>query len=152
MSHHTILKTIRYHKSFLAILITAFLALQWSSTHIHLAAQHDHDGAEHRHEVLSHQHQGVSHHADALDVAENVDVGLGHNDHLGSQGVVELNHDCTTCSSQVIAKLVSLFSPGLPTYAESGTMVDRPGFYTFDLPRTALVFRRPAVRAPPVFT
>lgn len=136
------------------MLITAFLVLQWSSTHIHLAGQHDHDGAEHQHEVLSHQHQSGSGHIDALvDVAENTNLGteFGLDSHVDSSGVVELSHDCTNCYSQAIAKLVSQFPPALLLYTRSRSVPGPAGFYSTDLPYNYLAYSLPAVRAPPVF-
>lgn len=77
------------HKPFLAFLITAFLFLQWSATHIHLAGEHQHDGDAHQHAVTAHQHQYNSHHADAIDVASDP------LSHVDNNKVVELDHACT---------------------------------------------------------
>lgn len=78
------------HKPFLVLLISAFLLLQWSATHIHLAGEHNHDGGEHhQHAVTAHQHQLNNHHADTIDVA-NDPLAHGNN-----HKVVELDHVCT---------------------------------------------------------
>ena len=77
------------HKPFLAFLITAFLLLQWSATHIHLAGEHEHDGEQHPHALTTHQHQLSSHHPDAIDVASDP------LSHAKSNKVVELDHACT---------------------------------------------------------
>jgi len=76
-------------KSLLTILITAFLLLQWSATHIHLAGEHEHDGGVHQHAATAHQHQLSSHHVDAIDVATD---SLSHSD---TSKVIELDHVCT---------------------------------------------------------
>ena len=84
-----LMKKLSFNKPLLFSLITAFLLLQWSATHIHLAGEHEHDSGQHQHEVTTHQHQLVSHHADVIDVAS---VTLSHAD---SHKVVELEHVCT---------------------------------------------------------
>lgn len=78
-----------FNKPLLFSLITAFLFLQWSATHIHLASEHEHDGGQHQHAVTAHQHQSASHHTDAIDVAGDT---LSHSD---NNKVVELEHVCT---------------------------------------------------------
>jgi len=78
-----------FNKPLLVSLITAFLFLQWSSTHIHLTAEHEHDSGKHQHQATTHQHQLTSHHIDAIDIASNT---LSHAD---SHKVVELEHVCT---------------------------------------------------------
>lgn len=82
-----------FNKPFLAGLITAFLFLQWSATHIHLAGEHDHGDGSHQHTVTTHQHQ-FTHHADAIDVANDVSFTdtLSHAD---SNKVVDVEYVCT---------------------------------------------------------
>jgi len=83
------MRILRSTKLLLSILITAFLLLQWSATHIHLAGEHEHDGGVHQHAATAHQHQLSSHHADAIDVATD---SLSHKD---TSKVIELDHVCT---------------------------------------------------------
>jgi hypothetical protein len=40
----------------LLLLVTAFLSMQWTAVHIHLAEQHDHDGTDHQHQLEAHAH------------------------------------------------------------------------------------------------
>ena len=40
----------------LLLLITAFLTMQWSSTHVHLPEQHSHHGSQHQHLANLHSH------------------------------------------------------------------------------------------------
>lgn len=77
------------NKSLLLSLITAFLFLQWSATHIHLAGEHAHDDGPHQHAVVAHQHQSTSHHADAIDIADDTFS------HSNTSKVIELEHVCT---------------------------------------------------------
>jgi len=70
-------------------IITAFLFLQWSATHIHLASNHEHDGDKHQHAVTAHKHQLASHHTDTID--ESADM-LSHAD---NNKVVQLDHVCS---------------------------------------------------------
>ena len=88
-------------KSFLFLLIMAFLMLQWSSSHIHLSQQHDHGQGQHDHSVQLHAHQEGSQHLDAIDVADN-------NHHSGDTAVLELDYNCTCSVTENLAKLPSL--------------------------------------------
>ncbi len=54
-------------------LITAFLAVQWSSAHIHLAEQHNHDGSHHQHSSKSHLHSLGNHHSNSIDTSHSTD-------------------------------------------------------------------------------
>ena len=40
----------------LFVLITAFITMQWSTSHIHLAEQHSHQGNHHQHQIQAHAH------------------------------------------------------------------------------------------------
>lgn len=83
------MKKLSFNKPLLFSLITAFVFLQWSATHIHLAGEHEHNSGKHQHQVTVHQHQSVGHHADVIDVASTT---LAHSD---SHKVVDLDHVCT---------------------------------------------------------
>lgn len=72
--------TAHHNKFFIFILVTAFISLQWSSTHIHLAENHVHDGAIHQHEPETHNHDLASHHPDVID--KNSDFSNQHNDNV----------------------------------------------------------------------
>ena len=37
-------------------LVTAFLSMQWSPSHIHLSEQHDHEESQHQHQAEKHAH------------------------------------------------------------------------------------------------
>jgi len=64
------------------VLITAFLAMQWSATHIHLAEHHDHDGSQHQHSIEAHSHQPAGHHADSIDSPhQSADLNIVELDH-----------------------------------------------------------------------
>lgn len=76
------------NKAFFLFVITAFLAVQWSSAHVHLAEHHAHDGSHHQHLSTGHLHGYGSHHAGVIDVS-----------HADSHDkVVELDHECTSPS------------------------------------------------------
>lgn len=76
----------RLNPIFLFVLITAFLTMQWTSAHIHLAEHHDHDGDHHQHNIEVHAHHSIGHHADAIDFSHQT----------GDVSVVELDHDYST--------------------------------------------------------
>ena len=73
-------------KTLLFFLVTVFLSVQWTATHIHLAEHHDHDGNHHQHNIQAHAHNTPSHHADTIDSAHVTD----------DSNVVELDNDCTS--------------------------------------------------------
>ncbi len=49
------------------LLVIAFISMQFSSAHIHLAKSHDHDGGQHDHANLGHSHALADHHEDSFD-------------------------------------------------------------------------------------
>lgn len=138
------MRRICINKPFLAMLSAAFMILQWSSAHIHLAEQHDHGGARHQHEVISH------HHADAVDVAEDQDVS--HASHGDGQGIVELDYECTSCSSKILYKLASVMATTAPLLPQSEAAADRISVFIYYTVRGPAPFSTPAVRAPPAVT
>ena len=91
--------TIRDNKFFIFLLITAFLSLQWSSTHIHLAENHDHDGGVHQHEQETHNHDLAGHHIDVIDT--NSDFEISHDDN----NVVELEQVCASSHGKWFGQL-----------------------------------------------
>ena len=82
----------RNNKMLLLVLLTAFLSMQWSTAHIHLAEHHDHDGSHHQHAIEAHAHQSISSHDNSIDSTHQVD---DHNVNL-----VELDHDCNRQSGE----------------------------------------------------
>ena len=80
------------NKMLLLVLLTAFLSMQWSTAHIHLAEHHDHDGSHHQHAIEAHAHQSISSHDNSIDSTHQVD---DHNVNL-----VELDHDCNRQSGE----------------------------------------------------
>lgn len=77
----------RLNQILLFVLITAFLAMQSASAHIHLAEHHDHDGSHHQHHSEAHAHQSIGSHADAIDFSHQIDhanaIELAHECHIG---------------------------------------------------------------------
>ena len=90
------------NKTLLLFLVTAFITVQWTATHIHLAEHHNHDDDQHQHEIQAHAHNTTSHHADPIDSA--------HTDN--TYNVVDLDNDCTSSvwkklSDQAVASISS---------------------------------------------
>jgi len=44
----------------LLFVISAFLTIQWTTSHIHIAQYHDHDGLIHQHQKETHAHQYIA--------------------------------------------------------------------------------------------
>ena len=67
----------------LLLLVTAFLAIQWTAVHIHLADQHIHDKTFHQHQIETHAHNLTSKTVAAIDLSHQA----SHTD------VIDLDHD-----------------------------------------------------------
>ena len=67
-------------KTIFLVLVTAFLSMQWSPAHIHLAEHHNHGGGQHHHNIEVHVHQRLSssHHQSfyVTNGADNHDVNV----------------------------------------------------------------------------
>ena len=132
------------NKSFLFSLITAFLFLQLSNTHIHLAGKHEHDDGQHQHAVTAHQHQLASHHEDVIDVAAETFS------HADSNKVVELEHVCTKAhgkSGEQYAVMASPISRLVEAVYNSGIAVppSQPISYQSYHQYTSIYLRAPPV-------
>lgn len=55
----------------LSLIITAFLAVQLTVDHIHLAVRHDHGGSHHQHRSETHAYHMAGDHADTIDFSHN---------------------------------------------------------------------------------
>lgn len=84
MNINYLMSLFKLDKVLLVALITAFLTMQWTTAHIHLAAHHNHDGSYHQHEVTAHAHQSNGHHVNVIDSASQE----------GGSNVVALDCEC----------------------------------------------------------
>lgn len=72
----------RLNHTLLFMLIMAFLTMQWSVAHIHLAEHHNHDGGHHQHQIETHAHHSLDHHPDSIDSShQNADLNVVELDH-----------------------------------------------------------------------
>lgn len=88
MNKSTYMTKFRLNRTIFFVLVTAFLSMQWSSAHIHLAEHHDHDGSHHQHEVEAHAHQSITQDDNSSSSTYQID---NHN-----VNVVEIDHQCNT--------------------------------------------------------
>lgn len=134
---------IRLNQILLLTLVTAFLTLQWSSTHIHLAQHHNHDGDHHQHQIESHSHQSIDNFVDANVLA----------DHNNDFNVVKLDHEV---SSQKIEKLEKPFTTVIPPTSLgqlSQTEVDNSVFSELINTKLSYLYQSPSKsRAPPQYS
>jgi hypothetical protein len=65
--HTTKITIFRPKYILLLFLIIAFPAMQWTTSHVHLAGQHIHDGTCHQHQAEEHTRQFSHHHQTAID-------------------------------------------------------------------------------------
>ena len=90
----------------LIVLVAAFLAMQWSTAHIHLAENHHHDGSHHQHNIAVHSHQSISLYDDSIESSLLHDA---HNDNA-----VDLDCECHRQSGKRFdAHVVVLITLGL---------------------------------------
>ncbi|MCK4705138.1 MAG: hypothetical protein KAT90_06640 [Gammaproteobacteria bacterium] len=86
--------------SLLFALITAFLSMQWSATHIHLSEHHDHDNSQHQHDIEAHAHLLANFHADSI----------GSLQHADNSNVVELDQQCSTAAVKKITPGIAIIA------------------------------------------
>ena len=92
MNNSHVLINFRLSKALAFFLITAFLTMQWSTAHIHLAENHNHDGSHHQHDVSAHAHELINLHDNVIDSKSQLSE---HN-----LKVVELDCECNPQSSK----------------------------------------------------
>lgn len=73
----------KLNQTLLLMLITAFLSMQLTTAHIHLAQHHDHDNSHHQHNIEVHTHHSIDHQAEFINSSH----------HSHDTNVVELDHE-----------------------------------------------------------
>ena len=139
----------RLKQSFVFILITAFLSLQWSSAHIHLAEHHEHDGGQHQHAATTHNHH-LSNHSDVIDSVSITHVTelLLHESHT----VIELEQLCTLFHSKHIDQspcIINLISTLFNQAYGNEPDVKSVTYFSFNSYLETTSIR---LRAPPLFS
>jgi len=134
---HTSIKTVLN-----VFLVIAFLSMQFSSAHIHLAENHQHDGSQHAHESRGHSHALSDHHEDVFDSSPSP----------ADYRVVEISQESAlqVCSpdqsSELVFTLLYKLFPPLQ-------IAIRPGFSnTYSHQASWLSYSNVRLRAPPAFT
>jgi len=140
------------------VLAIAFLSMQWSSAHIHLAQHHDHDGSHHQHASQGHSHSLTqshtfesvtapsSHHGDAIDVQAHSQADLNHD------SVVEIGEECTLTASLCLDVPLALIS-WLDDLNLNTAKVAQLSFPQFNVSQCAwLSYSHVRSRAPPANT
>ena len=69
----------------LFVLITAFITMQWSTSHIHLAEQHSHQGSHHQHQVQAHAHH--------LSLTEQHPAAIDFSHDQTHTNIIEVDHE-----------------------------------------------------------
>ena len=95
----------RLNHTFILALIFAFLAAQWSVSHIHLAEHHDHDGKHHQHKSEVHTHNSIDNNIEAIDFTHQ----------SNDLNVVELDHEINSHKvDQANSPFVAIISSAFP--------------------------------------
>lgn len=132
----------RLKHSFLFSLVIAFLAMQWTTTHIHLAEHHDHNGKHHNHSAKVHVHKSID------DSVNEIDFST-HSDGLST---VELDYEFNITKTEKLDKTpVSVLLRRVPYFT-----INRPIIieYTEDSESRLSFYYHltPTPRAPPAFS
>ena len=109
----------RLNKTLLLFLVTAFLTVQWTATHIHLAEHHDHDDSHHQHNIETHAHFLTDHQTDSIDSEATTD----------DLSVVELDYDSNLPIAKKITPVISVIaSANLPLLSFQSVSFELPVF------------------------
>jgi len=140
------MKKLCFNKTLLLTLITAFIFLQWSATHIHLSAEHQHDGDQHQHAATAHQHTLDNHHSD------NIDPVIDSLSHSDSSKVVELEQVCTQFHGKIAKHYVITPSTSwnITNQPSASTTQFKP--YQAETYQSYYQYSSIRLRAPPLFS
>jgi len=132
----------RLNHTLLFAFITAFLTMQWTTAHIHLAEHHDHDGSHHQHNIEVHAHHSIDQHISVADLSHqsnNIDV-------------VELDYEFNAQKTEKLEKpSSSVITSAFPQ--QSFAVLDATEFPTNTNTRLSYLYRSTAKpRAPPAFS
>ena len=87
-------KASKLNYALLLVLITVFLTMQWTTTHIHLSQKHNHTGSQHQHKVETHGHQLT----DQYVIDYGVDSDVSHE--VSHANIVDIDHEFTLSKSE----------------------------------------------------
>lgn len=76
----------------LFVLVTAFLTMQWTATHIHLSQKHNHSGSHHQHKVENHNHDLTDKYV--------IDYAIDESHEVSHANVVNIDHKYTLSKSE----------------------------------------------------
>lgn len=68
----------------------AFLAMQWTTIHIHPAEHHAHEGNHHQHQIEAHAHDLINQHSAVIDSSH----------HTSHTDIIEISHDYSLSKTQ----------------------------------------------------
>ena len=88
------MRAFKLNYTLLFVLITAFLTMQWTATHIHLSQKHNHAGSHHQHKVENHGHDLT----DKYVIDYVVDIDDSHE--VSHANVVDIDHKYTLSKSE----------------------------------------------------
>ena len=98
----------------LLFLITAFLTVQWTATHVHFSENHNHDGNTHTHQVETHTHQYISIDDSSFQVSHSNIIEFDSKDYKKNRKIKEtasLDIAIQTFNLEVVIPLVKLEVP-----------------------------------------
>ena len=124
---YTLEMNFRPNKTLLLFLVTAFLTVQWTATHIHLAEHHNHNDNHHQHDLEAHAHFLTDHQIDSIDSeVKTDDSNVIELDHKSSLPIAKKITPTITVIASVILQLPSLQSASfkIPIFVD-----DKPGHF-----------------------
>ena len=88
------MRAFKLNYALLFVLITAFLTMQWTTSHIHLTQKHNHTGSQHQHKVETHGHDLT----DKYVIDYGVDIDDSHE--VSHANIVDIDHEYTLSKSE----------------------------------------------------
>ena len=109
----------RLNHSWLFVLFTAFLTMQWTAVlgaHVHLAEHHDHDGSQHQHNIEVHAHNSINHHAETIDSSHT----------SADTNFVDIDKDCNSSNGKYQQQSSLIVDSGLLYFLQFKSTHSKP--------------------------
>ena len=141
---------LRLNHTLLFTFIAAFLTMQWTTTHVHLAEHHDHDGGHHQHNIEVHAHYSID---NDVSVNANASTNANNSSHQSNDlSVIELDHEFNAQKIDKPEKPSTSFIP--PTFPQLSfailTVTELPAISNTKLSYLYRLTAKP--RAPPLYS
>jgi len=111
------MKTVKFCSKYalFSVLITALLAMQWATAHIHLPKHHNHDGIHHQHQIEAHAHQ----------LMEQTVTNVDSSHHASHENIIEYDYETNLSKreKQKDSSFVAVITPVFKSPQLSGQLI-----------------------------